>query len=169
MRSPEAVTVTDARRLLGIYLSDHRAGATGGLALVRRMAAAHEGSSWAECLRALHDEISQDAAALEALARANGVPARAPLKEALATVLERVGRLKLNGRLVRRSPLSDVLETEALLAGIDAKASLWRALGAAGVRLPGPLSLTELGARAMRQRDVVGELHRDAARRAFGR
>ena len=49
-------------------------------------------------------------------------------KDTLSRIAERVGRLKLNGRLLRRSPLSDLLELETLVVGITAKQALWASL-----------------------------------------
>jgi hypothetical protein len=39
-----------------------------------------------------------------------------------------VGRLKLNGTVLRRSPLSDLIELEAMRLGIEGKGCLWRSL-----------------------------------------
>jgi hypothetical protein len=52
------------------------------------------------------------------------------VKNGLAWTVEKVGRLKLNGRLARRSPLSTLLELEALETGISGKRSLWTSLPA---------------------------------------
>jgi len=41
---------------------------------------------------------------------------------------EKAGRLKLNGRLLSRSPHSDVLELELRRLGVEGKASCWRTL-----------------------------------------
>jgi hypothetical protein len=38
------------------------------------------------------------------------------------------GRLKFNGRLLARSPLSDLEELELLLLGVEGKAAGWRTL-----------------------------------------
>ncbi len=43
-------------------------------------------------------------------------------------VLEKLGRLKGNGHLLRRSPLSDLVEMEALVLGVQGKAVGFRAL-----------------------------------------
>ena len=50
-------------------------------------------------------------------------------KDAVAAVGEWVGRLKPNGRLFGRSPLSELLELETLVVGITGKQALWRSLG----------------------------------------
>lgn len=49
-------------------------------------------------------------------------------KVALGRLTEKAGRLKSNGRLFSRSPLSDVLELESMLLGVQGKASCWRTL-----------------------------------------
>jgi hypothetical protein len=54
-------------------------------------------------------------------------------KAGLAWAAEKVGRLKPNGHLTSYSPLSRLVELEGLKAGIEAKRSLWLALGEAGV------------------------------------
>jgi hypothetical protein len=76
-----------------------------------------------------------------------------------------LGRLKLNGRLVSRSPLSDVIELEMLVVGITGKQALWESL-----RVVSSLPQQQLGTlieRAEKQRAVVEEARREAARRAF--
>ena len=79
-------------------------------------------------MTALAREIAEDRDDLDRIMSDLGVtPSR--FKAALAAAGSQLGRLKLNGRLVRRSPLSDVLELEALGAGVTAKRDLWLALG----------------------------------------
>jgi hypothetical protein len=45
-----------------------------------------------------------------------------------AWTAEKAGRLKLNGRLTSYSPLSRVVELEALSIGVEGKLAMWRAL-----------------------------------------
>jgi hypothetical protein len=73
-----------------------------------------------------------------------------------------VGRLKLNGHLVRRSPLSPLVELEAIELGIHGKRLLWQVLREQ--RPPGSdtVDLVELISRAERQLGDV-ERHRLAA------
>jgi hypothetical protein len=83
---------------------------------------------------------------------------------------EKIGRLKLNGGLLGRTPLAPVLETEGLRLGIEGTACLWRALRAfASVddRLDAD-QLDRLLARAGEQAEVVERLRRQAAATAFG-
>jgi len=63
--------------LLGIYLNDHLAGATGGVGLARRMAAAPDpGSESARVLSTLVAEITQDRVALIKIMGTLGIPVR---------------------------------------------------------------------------------------------
>ena len=50
---------------------------------------------------------------------------------------ERVGRLKLNGRLLARSPLSSLEELELLSLGVTGKAAGWRTLRLLAERIRG--------------------------------
>ena len=110
-----------------IYLTDHMAGATAGLELFQRAARAQRDAPHGPELAALSREVEQDREALGAVLRALDVQVPA-YKVVGGWLLERVGRLKANGRLVRRSPLSDLVELEALRLGVEGKACLWRAL-----------------------------------------
>lgn len=50
------------------------------------------------------------------------------MKPFIAVLGERLGRLKLNGRLRGYSPLSRLVELELLQVGVAGKRRLWRAL-----------------------------------------
>lgn len=115
--------------LLGIYLNDHLAGATAGVALIERTAAAHEGTSAGPPLAKLVREITEDRESLVEMMSALDIGI-ARYKLAGAWVAERAGRLKLNGRLLSRSPLSSLVELEGMKLGVEGKAALWRSLRA---------------------------------------
>ena len=149
------------RSFLAIYLRDHHAAGIAGTRLARRIADAHAGTKE---LVGVASEIEQDLVALERTMRSLGVEPDA-VKDALARIGERLGRLKPNGRLRERSPLSDVLELETLLVGITGKRALWLSLRAIS---GGPKDdLDRLIERAERQRKIVEEARLLAARRAF--
>ena len=116
-------------RRLDIYLNDHFAGATLGVELSRRAAAENRGTELGDFLGALHQEIVDDRQTLRAVMSALGIDA-SPLKPAGAWLLEKAGRLKLNGQVRGHSPLSP-LELEGLETGVSGKRSLWQALGRA--------------------------------------
>jgi carbon monoxide dehydrogenase subunit G len=107
--------------LLGIYLNDHLTGTTASTELARRISRTHPE------LRVLADDIEADRKELLDFMRQAGVESR-PHKEALGWLTEKAGRLKLNGRVLGRSPLSDVIELETLRVGIEGKIALWRTL-----------------------------------------
>ena len=50
------------------------------------------------------------------------------LKTTAAWVAEKAGRLKLNGSIVSYSPLSRLVELEALTLGVHGKVLMWQAL-----------------------------------------
>ncbi len=113
--------------LLGIYLNDHLAGATGGVELARRAAKADRGSPVGTAVQRLAGELEADRTALLQIMHTLRVPVRR-YKVYAAWAGEKVGRLKLNGRVLRRSPLSTVVELEALRLVVEGNAALWRAL-----------------------------------------
>jgi hypothetical protein len=115
-------------RLLSIYLNDHLAGSVVGVALARRVLKENEGSELGEFLRVLLAEIVEDRATLLRLMDRLGV-SRSKSKMTAAWTAEKLGRLKLNGQLTGYSPLSRLVEVEALTTGINGKRALWLALG----------------------------------------
>jgi hypothetical protein len=148
--------------LLGIYLNDHLAGATGGLELARRAAASlgPEGDS----LKRFAVEVAQDRACLRDIMAALGIQVRG-YKVGAAWIGEKVARLKLNGHVLTRSPLSSLEELEMLRLGVEGKAAGWRTLRVLAEtddRLD-PGRLDELVARARRQADLLEELRVRAA------
>jgi hypothetical protein len=117
--------------LLAIYLNDHLAGATGGVELARRVARA-QGSAE---LNRLADDIEEDRATLTAIMRRLDVTID-PVKVAAGWLGEKAARLKLNGRLFTRSPLSTLIELEAMRLGVEGKAAGWRTLRTMATRDP---------------------------------
>jgi hypothetical protein len=108
--------------LLAVYCSDHIAAAAGGIELVIRMIGVHRGSRFEQPLRQLLDELRQEKSDVEATARALDLPVR-QYKQMAVWVAEKASRLKLNGHLVSRSPLSDLVEFEFLASAVRAKRS----------------------------------------------
>lgn len=152
----------DTARFAGIYLRDHYAGSVAGLELVARARRSNEGTELGAFLAGLESEIREDQAALLAVMRSLEVePSR--VKNGLAWTAEKAGRLKLNGRIVHRSPLSTVVELEGLAAGILLKRSLWTSLESVrDPRLAGH-DFAGLAARAEEQAASVEEWKRRAA------
>jgi hypothetical protein len=150
--------------LLGIYLNDHLAGATAGTGLAHRMAVAAHQPPTGGTLRRLAVEISMDRETLLEFMAALGVPVRA-YKLWAAWAGEKAERLKPNGRLLSRSPLSSLEELEILRLGVEGKAAGWRTLRVLADRDSrlDPARLDDLIARARRQADQIEELRVAAA------
>jgi hypothetical protein len=113
--------------LLGIYLNDHLAGATGGVELIQRLARAEKDWSGGETLRQLAAEVKVDRQTLLKIMADLEVKVRR-YKTVAAWTAEKAGRLKLNGHLVTRSPLARLEELEIMRLGVEGKAACWRTL-----------------------------------------
>jgi hypothetical protein len=150
--------------LLGIYLNDHLAGATGGTQLARRAAGGAGGTAASGALRRFAAEVAQDRATLLQVMLALGIPVRR-YKVYAAWIGEKAGRLKFNGHLTSRSPLSSLEELEMLRLGVEGKAAGWRTLRVLAGPDPrlDPGQLDELIARAQRQSGLLEELRVRAA------
>lgn len=151
---------------ISIYLNDHLAGAAGGIELARRAARQHGRSR--SVLNDVAHEIEADRSELLAIMAALDVPVR-KYKRAATWALEKLGRLKLNGRIFRRSPVSDVLEVEALRLAVEGKAAGWlllRRLAEQDHRLD-PDQLDRLIERAARQAEVLETLRISTADETF--
>ena len=113
-------------------------------------------------LTELCSEIEADRETLKAVMDRLGVD-QSKFKPLAATLGERLGRLKLNGRLWGYSPLSRLDELELLQVGVVGKRRLWRALDHTHA---GDLPDIELGAlaeRATEQMRRLEALHLKAA------
>lgn len=154
--------------LLSIYLNDHRAGAVAGVELAKRTLGSNRGTEYEAFLEQLLTDIQEDQAALERIIERSDLP-KSPVKPGIAWASEKVGRLKLNGAITGYSPLSRLVELEALRLGIQGKWCLWRSLKE--VRPPEANvtveELDELIARAEAQLEVVEEQRLAAARTAL--
>ena len=155
------------RKLLAIYLNDHLAAATGGVELAGRALGANRGTEFATFLERLRDDLESDRSALEELMGRLDI-GEDKVKQAAAWVGEKVGRLKLNGSLTGYSPLSRVVELEALAAGVNAKLSLWQVLSQLGDDpLLGDFDHQRFIDRALAQLRELEQHRRVAARLAF--
>jgi hypothetical protein len=150
-------------KLLAIYLNDHLAGATLGVELARRLSASNEDDpEFGPALAEVCAEIEADRETLKAVMDRLGV-GQGKLKPLAAALGERLGRLKLNGRLWGYSPLSRLDELELLQIGVVGKRRLWRALEHThSGDLPG-FELGALAERASEQLRRLEALHLKAA------
>ncbi|AXB48112.1 hypothetical protein [Amycolatopsis albispora] len=154
---------------LGTYLNDHLAGATAGVELIRRLTVAERATDYGPELRRLAAEIAEDRRSLLDLVERLDLP-RARHKALLAWAGEKVTRLKLNGRLLFRSPLSRVVELETMRLGVEGKAACWRTLRqrAVGDSRLDVLELDRLLERAEEQSGTLERLRARAITEAFG-
>ncbi|GAA3878635.1 hypothetical protein [Streptomyces lannensis] len=143
-------------KVLGVYLNDHLAGATAGALRAGGLARTTRGSALGRAVGPVAAEIAQDRSALLGIMRGLGIPVRR-YKVCAGWAGEKLARLKSNGRLIRRSPLSTMLELEALRLGVEGKTAGWqtlRRLSAVDQRLD-PAQLDELLERAGRQQKTL--------------
>jgi len=153
--------------LLRIYLQDHFATSTGTLELAKRTHGANRGTAFDRPLAELRDEIEADRAVLLDVMHRLGF-GRDRLKDVTTWSAEKVGRLKLNGRVRGYSPLSRVVELEGLAMLVGGKRRLWETLGtfADDARLSG-VDPARMTGRADDQLARVTDLHARATALAF--
>jgi hypothetical protein len=155
--------------LLGVYVNDHMAAATGGVELVSRMLSRHSGSPYEPHLEKLLDELREERSAHVAMAGALGIPVRT-YKQLGTWVAEKLSRAKLNGRLLSRSPLSDLVEFEFIATAVLAKRAGFETLlelAAVEPRLDRAL-LERLVNQADAQHQWLADARREVAARVFG-
>jgi hypothetical protein len=140
-------------RYLAIYLNDHLAGSTVGVELVRRAAREHPGELGVFLGRLAH-EIEEDRATLLDVMGELGVREQRA-RTAAAWAAEKIGRLKPNGHLMQRSPLTPLVELEGLELGVFGKRRMWLVLAA----LTHDARFDALAERAERQLEEL-EAHR---------
>lgn len=148
-------------RLLAIYLRHHAAASAGGLRLFQRSASGQSSAQVRDELAQLAVQVAEDRRDLLGLLSQLSV-SRPRLAELLAVAAEMAGRVKLNGTVMSRSPLSDLVELEALCVAVEAKRLGWvtlRILSDADPRLE-PDSLDALIERAGDQRERLEQLRR---------
>jgi len=163
MRQPKAFgqTVFDGR-LLAIYLRDHHA----MLVALRELAGRIRGATRAGEQHAYADELRRtaedDLACLEAfLRRLDSGPSRT--RHAAVWTAEKFGRLKLNGRVLRPSPLSAVIELEGCRLLLESNRALWS--GLADLRV-GPADAADRTQRAEHLLTTAERLRLTAIQRA---
>lgn len=138
---------------LGIYMNDQLALGVLWREAARRSQRNNSGAELGEVLARISAGIAEDVKTFQKIMRRLGIR-RNPVKIGLAVGAERLGRLKLNGRLGTYSPLSRFVELDFLAMGIEGKKLLWatlRDLAGLASRLP-EVDFDDLIERAERQR-----------------
>ncbi len=144
---------------LAIYLNDHLAGATGGVELIRRIAGESRNTVVEPATRRLATEIAADREALTRIMGDLGIGIDR-VRVTLGWLGEKAARLKTNGRVLTRSPLSLLLEIEAMRLGVEGKICLWGSLLTLVPRHPelNKAELTRLRERGRHQADELESL-----------
>ncbi|WP_447925307.1 NAD-dependent epimerase/dehydratase family protein [Georgenia muralis] len=155
--------------LLGLYLSDHLTGATGGLNRARFMAEHYADTALAPDLRRLVTELTEEVDVLTTVIDELGLPRRR-YRQAAAWAGERVGRLKLNRRVLSRSPMTPLLEIELFRGAVMGKLGLWQVLShhAADLGLTAA-RFDALAQQARDQAEMFDRLHARVRTEAFVR
>ena len=156
-------------RLLGIYMNDQLALGVLWREVARRAQRNNRGSELGEALARVAAAIAEDVATFERIMRRLGIP-KSVLKVPLAITSERVGRLKLNGRLFEYSPLSRFAELDFLAQGIEGKKVLWanlRDFAGLAARVP-DVDFDRLIERAEQQRAEIEPFRARAGHEALG-
>ena len=163
-----SVSAPPTSKYLPIYLNDHLGGSTVGIELVQRIGKEHRGTALGTFADGLAPEIEADRDTLLEIMDLLGA-SKNQAKVAMGWIAEKFGRLKPNGELRERSPLTPLIELEGLSLGIEGKRSLWVALAAvdAVAERIGRERLSTLITRAEDQRARVEAQRLEAARQAF--
>lgn len=112
---------------MATYLNDRLALTVAGAELAGRARSSNQGTDYEELFARAETDLEADRELLERLmADHDAKPDR--LKSGLAWVGEKLGRLKPNDAIVRYSPLSRVVELDALTAMISVLDGSWAAL-----------------------------------------
>ena len=156
-------------RLLLIYLNDHLAGSMAGRELAARCRSSNRGTPLEQFLTKFIEDVDSERAELAELVRSLG-GSEQRYKIAAGWLGEKLGRLKLNGQLTGYSPLSRLLELEALCLGVVGKLSLWRSLEGLANEHPAIRSLDVDGLikRAQSHRQEMERHRLEAAATALG-
>ncbi|MFZ1285504.1 MAG: hypothetical protein WAR57_00525, partial [Candidatus Phosphoribacter sp.] len=114
-------------------------------------------------------EVDGDRRDLEEIMKVLSIP-HSKVKENLAWGAEKLGRLVTNGAVFRRSPLTDVVELEALSLAVEGKALGWKTMLTLAVseRRLDAGQIQALLDRAVLQQSRLEELRLARARKTFG-
>ncbi len=155
------------RELLELYLSDHLTGATGGVNRSERMAADYVDTPVYGQLGEFAERLSGEKAFLDQLISDLGLEQK-PYRQVVAWAGERLGRLKVNGRVVSRSPMTLLLETDLMRGAVHSKIGVWETLRehAPSLGIGGEV-FDELIESAKHQLDLLDQVHAYARPRAF--
>lgn len=116
--------------VLKAYLQHHWVGSTAGVHAFRRVGRNHGDPDAAAEIRDLAGEVAADREALREIMRSVGV-SPSVVGTTAARAGELLGRLKPNGHLFTRAPLTDIVELETLRLAVCGKLAGFEVLRAA--------------------------------------
>lgn len=155
------------RDLLDLYLSDHLTGSTAGANRLERMAADYVDTPCFAELSRLAEEVRSERTFLRNLIDDLGIRRRRH-RQAAAWFGERAARLKTDGRVLKRSPMTLLLETELMRSAVHGKIGGWQTLRANAEELGlDPEIFAELIAASERQIATLDQIHGYARIRAL--
>jgi hypothetical protein len=153
-------------RNLRIYLNDHLAGSTGGLALARRGRKNSTDPDRTRMWESVAIEVEEDREVLLEVMGHLSV-SKNPVKAAVSWFAEKAGRFKPNGQFTGPSDLGQFLELEMMLLGVTGKLSLWEALAQLDDPRLGDIDFSRLIERAESQQDRLNGHRVDLANSIF--
>lgn len=145
--------------LIATYLQDHHAGSAAGVDAFDRVAEGHGDPEVRAAVARIADQVREDQKSLEQIMERVGSTV-STLKDAGSRLGEKTARLKPNERAIARSPLSDVVELEALMLAVHGKRVGFEALRDLHDPRLEQSELDELVERAAAQEAELGELRR---------
>lgn len=153
---------------LSAYLQTHLAGSRAGVDLFGRSAGGQMDKDVGAALHAMREEVVSERDALQAIMASLDVDENL-VRSTAARLAERIARLKPNGTLLHRAPLTDLVELEALRIAVSGKQAGWEALLAIADLVPelDAAQLTELVEQGQSQLERLGALHTTVARRVL--
>ncbi|NHN54655.1 hypothetical protein G9U51_02520 [Calidifontibacter sp. DB0510] len=117
----------DPNTLIRTYVHHHWVASRGGVEMFARAASGMPDPQVRAELAELAEQVRQDRTVLREIADRVGV-GQASLSQQLMVAGERLGRLKPNGSLTRRTALTDLVELEALVMAVRSKRQGWLAM-----------------------------------------
>lgn len=138
------------------YLEQHWVGAGGGLALFRRVTDTHQGTDVGREMAELTALVADAREQLRGVMEQLGVE-RPKLLPLVASLGEKVARLKPNGNPFQREYDADLIEFDMLRTGVSGQVALWEVLEEAAVH-EDRLDVAAMAAMSARARDILDRL-----------
>ncbi|EFQ84770.1 hypothetical protein HMPREF0063_10111 [Aeromicrobium marinum DSM 15272] len=150
------------------YVRTHLHGAAAGVELFRRSAGSQTDPQVREALAVLRDQVVAERREMQQVAADLGASPHGVLS-LVARFGTKVGQLKPNGHLVKRTAMADLIELETLRDAVAGKTAGWEALLEAADRFPqlDAVRLRELIDQSHAQLEELQRLHRLVAPRAL--